>query len=600
MALLTVRHTPDARTDLGSQFNTQHRLLETLAVVLAAVLLAAPAAAIGLGIAWFVWRVTSPSKLTALIFVAGGLLLLVVTNQDVLWLWPWGIFIPNRLFDILPPSSAITIPAAILHSVEIEICVGPAVLVLFDQLMRVRETTLAGGVYRQARRGQNGPGQYPGAMSPQAPLADRGHPQGGIRLGVDRDYQRRAFDLTAAELGLHTFLPGASGSGKTTTVARIADGAMAAGFGLVVIDCKGGGLGATARMLADRHGLEFTAVDPDEPDTVGYEPCRGTPAEIANKLVGSFSFGTEGEIYKQIAMHVLPLIVKGLMAAGRPVTLHEIAEVCDVAGVRSLVRTMTGPARDDLLRTVEGGQADRAGIDGLLSLKHRFGALLQGSFAPLFEADSVLDWDGALLAPSVTYVCLSATAASEDVELMGRVLIQDIKQVCSRRLRAVGRGDANACPVLVVIDEFAALKEATQIIDLLLQARQAGMPLMLATQFLPDDPNLKKAVLQSGLLIAHRLEAKDAEEVAAQFGTKPSWKVTQQIDWETGESQKGSVRDVEEYVVHPNTLRKLPVGQAAVRTVVTDRHAIVAVFPVDASQTQPVGSAHTTTGRQTG
>jgi hypothetical protein len=124
------------------------------------------------------------------------------------------------------------------------------------------------------------------------------------------------------------------------------------------------------------------------------------------------------------------------------------------------------------------------------------------------------------------------------------------------------------------------------------------MPLMLATQFLPDDPNLKKAVLQSGLLIAHRLEAKDAEEVAAQFGTKPSWKVTQQIDWESGESQKGSIRDVEEYVVHPNTLRKLPVGQAAVRTVVTDRHAIVAVFPVDA--TQPVGSTHSTTGRQTG
>jgi len=85
-------------------------------------------------------------------------------------------------------------------------------------------------------------------------------------------------------------------------------------------------------------------------------------------------------------------------------------------------------------------------------------------------------------------------------------------------------------------------------------------------------------VLQAGLLVVHRLEAQDAEELAAQFGTKSAWKVTQQIDWETGTTAKGSVRDVEEYVVHPNLLRRLPVGQAAVRSVTTDRHAIVNII----------------------
>ncbi len=131
---------------------------------------------------------------------------------------------------------------------------------------------------------------------------------------------------------------------------------------------------------------------------------------------------------------------------------------------------------------------------------------------------------------------------------------------------------------LIAIDEFAALKDAKQIIDLLLQARQAKLPLVLSTQLLPQDPDLRSAVLQAGLLIAHRLQAADAEEIAAQFGTRSSWKVTHQIDWETAQTQKGTIRDVDEYVVHPNTLRQLPQGTAAVRSVQTARWGIVEVL----------------------
>jgi signal recognition particle GTPase len=37
----------------------------------------------------------------------------------------------------------------------------------------------------------------------------------------------------------HIFLPGASGSGKTNTIACIADGVLASGHGVVIVDCKG-------------------------------------------------------------------------------------------------------------------------------------------------------------------------------------------------------------------------------------------------------------------------------------------------------------------------------------------------------------------------
>jgi len=40
---------------------------------------------------------------------------------------------------------------------------------------------------------------------------------------------QQPFDLATRELAQHVFLPGASGSGKKTTIARLCDGALANG-----------------------------------------------------------------------------------------------------------------------------------------------------------------------------------------------------------------------------------------------------------------------------------------------------------------------------------------------------------------------------------
>lgn len=95
---------------------------------------------------------------------------------------------------------------------------------------------------------------------------------------------------------------------------------------------------------------------------------------------------------------------------------------------------------------------------------------------------------------SVTYVALSTLANDKDVELMGRVLAQDLKQAAHRRLCKLATGE-QLFPVLTIFDEFAALNEADQLADLLLQARQALMPTVISTQYLPVTTSLRKACL---------------------------------------------------------------------------------------------------------
>ena len=186
--------------------------------------------------------------------------------------------------------------------------------------------------------------------------------------------------------------------------------------------------------------------------------------------------------------------------------------------------------------------------------------LWRANFGPLFERRPAIDWTIAGLRPCVTYVSLSATAASEDVELLGRVILQDLKQLCAWRLRHTDQG----VPLLVIFDEFAALREASQMVDLLLQAWEARMPVCVSTQYIPEDIRLRIPLLQSSVLVVHRVGADDAEQVAKELGTREVPFVTQEVDLETGESTKGSVRANRNWLIHPDELRTLPVGSAAV------------------------------------
>lgn len=585
---LTVGPPPEPASDLGSQFNLYTRVVTSLAVAIACAIVAAPAAVVGMAVAWLAVRLTRPARLTGIVLTAGSAVSFLVLAHEVEWLWPWGALIPGRLYGLLPPSSAVQpLETAVWRSCAIELLLGPILFLAFDALLGFREHTIGAGIYHQvprtSRRGQ----QYDSPM-PGGSVAGAANTQGSptVLIGTKTGDPRRPFTVSLDELAHHVFIPGASGSGKTTTLARIADGAMHAGYGLVIVDCKGGGLGATAKSLAARHGLPFVAVDPTDPSSVGYNPATGDPPSVANKLLGAFSFGAEGEIYKQVAMRVVPVIVRGLMAAHRPVTLASVAQVCEQGEMARLAHQIgaagegigeAGELQDELLRL---STAEGVGKAGIASLEYRFGSLLQGTFGPLIRKSPALDWDAVLAAPAVIYLALPVTAASEDVELMGRVVAQDLKQFCARRLRAVQEGGRNIVPVIVAFDEFAALREADQITDLLLQARQAQMPIILSTQYLPQEVPIRQAALTAGLLIAHRLEAVDAQDIAAQFGTRRRWRTTYQYSWDTGETEKGSVRDVEEFIVHPNVLRRLQTGQTAIRSVNTSRAELVTVSPV--------------------
>lgn len=568
------------RSVQGPIENHLQELGTAIIVVLSLLVVGDPGTAFGAALAgsWMLWR--HPSLYRRCTIILLSILLALLARSFIQWGWLWREWLSHAglFMQAVPPAYAI-------HSFFVEVLLGPAWIEAALLAYAIRRRSVYAQVRSDHRRdkrwwkalkGQKG--LILSARREHGPIIPE-HPRDQIALGEDGEAAQPFLLDVPADVASHVFLPGANGTGKTTTVTRLADGALANGYAVVIVDAKAGSLGSAARKLATRYGVPFNLVDPDQPKSLGYNPCSGDASAVANKLVGAFTYSANAEIYKNIAMEAVPVVVRGLQASGEPVTLKALYDAFQPRGMVRIAHAIPNdnPLHDRLL-DLGGHGSERVAVGGRAGLQFRIGALLEGKFGELFRSDKPLDWDNALANPSVTYIALSALASSEDVELMGRVVAQDLKQTAYSRIRAIDLGKP-VIPVLTVFDEFAALNEAEQLVDLLLQARQAMMPTVVSTQYLPELVPLRKACLGAGLLIAHRVESEDANDIAAQFGTRRATEPTQQVDYETGFAEKGSIRWVEKFNVHPNQLRNFKVGQVAIKSVTKQNHALVQIYP---------------------
>lgn len=106
------------------------------------------------------------------------------------------------------------------------------------------------------------------------------------------------------------------------------------------------------------------------------------------------------------------------------------------------------------------------------------------------------------------------------------------------------------------------------------QCRSANIGLTLSTQSFSDlrgdgwDISTQVVQNTNTKLILRQNDAENAEFAAKLAGTQPVDSVTEQVEkkWLLGRipTGLGSVRTAEEFVIHPNLIRTLPTGQAAV------------------------------------
>jgi type IV secretory pathway TraG/TraD family ATPase VirD4 len=387
--------------------------------------------------------------------------------------------------------------------------------------------------------------------------------------------------LTDHELSAHGLILGASGAGKSTTLLRILTEQIARGRPVVAIDMKGSPAFAETLVEAARAaGRPFAVWSIDGP--AHWNPLRhGNATELKDKLMATERF-TEPH-YQRAAERYVQLVLQVLAAArpGREPTLGELAQLMDPARLPSLLRGVDNDLRDRIRDYLSGLTPDQ--LSAVRGLQTRLAVLTESHTAPYLgpageervdaagRAGTTIDLREALRGPQVVLFSLNSARYGRLAAQLGTLAVQDLVSASGDRLSEARPGRAVAAAT-IAIDEFSALG-ADHVIALLSRGRESGMSVLVATQEMADldraAAGLRDQVVGvTALKIFHRQEVpQSARTIALMIGTDRVWETTHQTAgrlfgaYDTG---RGTRREVERFIVHPNEIQSLPTGHAIV------------------------------------
>jgi hypothetical protein len=378
-------------------------------------------------------------------------------------------------------------------------------------------------------------------------------------LAIGTDSQRRLVRIPLrASSGAHALVVGATGSGKTVTEAWIVARAIEHGHGAVILDPKGDDLlRGAAREGALAAGREFLEWTPRGPGV--YNPyAHGSASEIADKALAGESY-SEPHYLRQAQRY----IAHAVRAAGPGLTPRRLLELMDPRELELAARRLA----DERAARALFGYLDSLGArerSGLAGTRDRLAILVESELGPWLEPRPGLvciDLLTAVRSRSIVYFRLEADRLPLLAHMLGAAIVQDLLTVAAACQRA-------PVPAIVVIDEFSAIG-AGAVARLFGRARAAGLNMLLATQELADlraggDELLEQVLGNVETVVAHRQSVPDSAELIAQIaGTRVVWNRSVELSHNiaTGRSTRTQGR---EYVLHPDAIKSLAPGSAAV------------------------------------
>ena len=388
------------------------------------------------------------------------------------------------------------------------------------------------------------------------------HPADGVLLGVEQG-SGRPVAITDRELNQHVFLVGTTGSGKTTTIMNFVESALQRGLPLVLVDGKGDAEVAAALEALARTCGRTLKVFAMRGDSCRYDPlAQGGPTELRDKLL-YLSEWSEPH-YEALASRYLQFVLRVFERAGTRSDLPGLAQHLDPDRLAGLVRRIPDRREQaDLLDVLDGFRTNE--IRGLAA---RLAVLAESEIGHLFRREGdVIDLTRSIAAREVVLFSLDSLGFPEYSRLLGRLIVTDLKGAAARAYRQ------RSGMVYCIFDEFSVFISKA-VVDLIGKARGAGFCALIATQSLGDIETAAGSAVVDQIIdncntfIIHQQNSPaGAEKLAGIVGTRRALELTRQVEetflgrcW-TG---LGTVREVREYVVHPDEIKALRTGEAVV------------------------------------
>lgn len=425
------------------------------------------------------------------------------------------------------------------------------------------------------------------AATAQAPAASTVN---DLQVPIGVDEAARPVSLDAAALRTHGVVIGPTGVGKTQALERVIygfTGAPAARdlhFPAVVIDMKADPeLASTLAAIATQTARRFHQVTVDATAT-SYNPLAGLTADEMSDALYETLFAAD----KNVNLHYATLSRRLLQQACRvcvdladarvarvgggtwAIGLADVADLLNLDTLRSVTPYLTPSVARSLTRYLADLDASKTEGD-VGDVRDRVAVIVDTAAGRALDATG-FQLEQAIRAGDIVCFSLDAAGAPQTARTIGTLAVQDLCAAFGRLARD-GWGKTHMC--LTVLDEFSALG-TPRVADLYARARSAGGAVLLATQDLDADleaisPQFAASVRTNAnmWLVLRQTRGEAADAIARDIGSRLAWKETVQVedDWDAlggmhAASGVGSLREVDEFILHPNDIKSLPQGGA--------------------------------------
>jgi conjugal transfer pilus assembly protein TraD len=355
------------------------------------------------------------------------------------------------------------------------------------------------------------------------------------RLGGERalPVDRGLVLLSEDRLCRHVLVCGATGSGKTETLLRLAwTLARTSDAPVFYLDGKGDRETA-ARFCGLMADAGRTArVFPNEP----FDGWRGQAHEIHGRLMEVIDYTSEGPAawYRDIAKNVLRLVCEH--PDGPPRSSSEALARMDADTLASAHQ------RSSALAALTAQQ--------IKQVRLRYEAFFG-------QTRGALDGGWAWEDTSAAYLLLDSLALREETAGLARMIFEDFAHYfTSRKPRSQF--------AVLIVDEFSSLAQGAGMAARIEQARGFNTSLILAPQVVAgmgDEQEAARILGSAETVICHRVNT--PEDIIALAGTRRAVEYSTHYASE-GATGEGSARIQHQYKIDPNRVRALPAGHAYV------------------------------------
>lgn len=387
--------------------------------------------------------------------------------------------------------------------------------------------------------------------------------------------------LTEAQLNHHVHIVGASGYGKTVLLSHIIKQRIEQGKGLLFVDLKADM--ETIRKFSDiakKCGREgdlqiFTLTDQklSSPyNLVG----EGTATQLRDKIMLSLVWSEE--YYKnQSASFLLKLLIGLVWLRDHKHRLFHLGTILSAAEnpdrVEELCLAIPESERSikSILESCYQFLSSNDNYKSLQGLRTQLESLVLSDFGEMITStDPGISLFESVAHSKINFIFLDTRRYGETAKTVGKFILQDLKMASAKVDADVPKKDRK--PFSVIIDEFADLAQE-DFIGFLDRARSSKMSVIVAHQEICDlqriSPEFAGRLMgnTSTLYAFLQKRPESAEIISSMAGTKTAWKETIQsskILWFDLPTGNKSLREVEEFHIHPNVIKSLGVGRCVV------------------------------------